>query len=182
MKDKIISFLLMLIILTILGAIGIFGYIIYNEIMATGMIQINFEGETGFPTIEYTPSNNNSLNVDSSIFDGVEGSAIGTTTTTVTGPKQSRHLYEQLDNTAKIIYNKIYENKENLKTGIYKLEFGNEFQSLLSQENGDVQLKKQYQSAIEALIYENPDVFLWHKLTEILQLFYNEHESNNYKV
>ena len=29
----------------------------------------------------------------------------------------------------------------------------------ISKENGNKELKKQYQSAIEALIYENPDIF-----------------------
>ena len=158
MKDKIITFLLTSILIAIMGVIGVLGYIIYTEITAEGTIQLHFESETGFPTIEYTPSSNNSTDIifDENMFSDVED---GTNTSEGTKTKQSRHLYQQLDNTAKIFYNKLYENKENLKTGTYRLDFGNAFQSLLSEENGDKELKAQYQSAIEALIYENPDIF-----------------------
>lgn len=157
MKDKLITFILILMIIAILGVIGTLGYLAYIEIMEEGTIHINFEGDTGFPTIEYVPSSNNSIKIDENMFNGVEGSITVENTEVVA--KKSRYLYKQLDDTAKVIYNKLYENKENLKTGTYKIDFGNAFQTLLLQENGDVELKKQYQSAIEALIYENPDIF-----------------------
>lgn len=163
-KDKIITFLLMSIIIAIVGVIGYIGHIVYTEISKEGTIEISFESETGFPTIEYTP--HTQVTVDTilreEMFSGVNGTAQTNTTTipdTNTTAKQSRYLYEQLDDTAKAIYIKLYQNKENLKTGTYQVEFENAFQSLLSQEKGDEKLKKQYQSAIEALVYENPDIF-----------------------
>lgn len=160
MKDKIITFILILLIIIILGAIGALGYFVYNEITSEGTIEIKFEGDDGFPTIRYVPSSGNSIKIDETLFTGVESS---TTTleneTAETVVKQSRYLYNQLNDTAKTIYSKLYQNKENLKTGTYKIDFGNSFNSLLSQENGDTELKKQYQSAIEALVYENPDIF-----------------------
>ena len=58
-----------------------------------------------------------------------------------------------------MIYDKLYENRENLKTGTYIIDFGNQFQTLLSQSNGEKELKQKYQSAIEVLIYENPEIF-----------------------
>ena len=152
MKDKIITFLLMSIIIAILGVIGTLGYIVYTEIMEEGTIQINFEGNTGFPTIEYIPSNNESIDtiLNEEMFSGVEDSTNENTTITA-GAKTSRYLYDQLDETAKAIYTKLYQNKDNLKTGTYKVEFGNAFQSLLSKDGGDVELKKQYQSEIDNL-------------------------------
>ena len=54
---------------------------------------------------------------------------------------------------------KLYDSKESLKTGRYQVDFGDTFHDTLSQENGSKELQKQYQSAIEALIYENPDIF-----------------------
>jgi len=128
MKDKIISFILITLIIGVLGVIGTLGYAIYKEIMAEGSITGDFT-------------------IDEDMFD------------TSTERKQSRYLYNQLGNTAKQIYNKLYQNKENLKTGTFRIDFGNEFKSLLSQENGDKELNSQYQSAIEALLYENPDIF-----------------------
>lgn len=162
MKDKIISFLLTLIIIGILGVIGYIGYMVYTEISADGTIEINFESETGFPTIEYVPSTKETIEaiLNEDMFAGVEDTTTTSTSiTTDSTPKQSRYLYNQLDDTAKAIYTKLYQNKENLKTGTYKIDFGNAFQSLLSKDEGDAELKKEYQSAIEALIYENPDIF-----------------------
>lgn len=156
MKDKIISFLLTLIIIGILGVIGTLAYIVYTEISEQGTIEISFESDTGFPTIEFIPSSNDSIVIDENLFNGVEGA---TSTGNNTQAKQSRYLYNQLDKTGKTIYAKLYQDKEKLKTGTYKVEFGNVFQTLLSQENGDEELKIQYQSAIEALVYENPDIF-----------------------
>lgn len=161
MKDKIITFILMLLIIIILGGIGTLGYIVYSEIMQNGTIQINFEEGSNFPTIEYVPSiSNNPITVDESMFTGVDGTVqTPTNETTEIATKQYRHLYNQLDSTAKTIYSKIYQNKENLKTGTYKIDFENTFQTLLSQEGGEDELKRQFQSAIEAIIYENPDIF-----------------------
>ena len=157
MKDKIISFILTLIIIGILGTIGILGYGIYTEIIKDGTIHISFESETGFPIIEYIPSSNDSIIIDEEMFNGIDDytSNVENNTTAT----QSRYLYNQLDETAKTIYRGLYQNKENLKTGTYRVDFGNTFQSLLSEKDGDVELKIQYQSAIEALVYENPDIF-----------------------
>jgi len=160
MKDRIISFILTLIILGIIGVIGTLGYIVYTEITKEGTIEIHFEGDSGFPTIEYIPSIDKIEILDDKMFSGVEGTTTTTTSSTITtSSTQSRHLYKQLDDTAKAIYSELYKNKENLKTGTYKVDFGNAFQTLLSHEGGDEELKKQYQSAIEALVYENPDIF-----------------------
>lgn len=161
MKDKIITFLLTSIIIGILGVIGILGYMVYKEITAEGTLELHFESDTGFPTIEYIPHREDLSDIilDDNMFSGVEGATQTSSPATSTGPTQSRHLYQQLDHTAKIFYSKLYENKENLKTGTYKIDFENVFQTLLSEEGGDKELKAQYQSAIEALIYENPDIF-----------------------
>ena len=47
-KEKIISGILIVIIILLVGAIGIFGYTMYNEIIGEGNIKINFGGESGF--------------------------------------------------------------------------------------------------------------------------------------
>lgn len=69
------------------------------------------------------------------------------------------YFYNQLNNWSKIIYNSIYSNKENMKTGTYKVEIDSSISELLKQENGAELLQEYYQSAIEAYIYDNPDVF-----------------------
>ncbi len=157
--DKFISTILVLAIIILILVIGIFSYTLYTQIMGEGSLQINFENEAGFPTIEYVPSNNNTINVaiTENLFSGVESGNANNPETIV--KSQYKPLYNQLSDEAKIIYAQLYQNKENLKTGIYRIEFGNTFSSLLSQENGSQKLQQEYQSAIEALIYENPDIF-----------------------
>ena len=71
----------------------------------------------------------------------------------------NKYFYNQLEDYSKTIYKAFETNKENMKTGNYKIELGNSFSSLLSQDDGQERLGKYYQSAIEAYTYDNPDVF-----------------------
>ena len=50
-------------------------------------------------------------------------------------------------------------NKDNLKYGTYIIDFGDAFSDILKEENGSNILGDDYQSAIEAFMYDNPDVF-----------------------
>ncbi len=69
------------------------------------------------------------------------------------------YYYEQLNPYSKLIYDNLNNNKENMKTGTYRINFGNSFKELLSQENGSDLLQEYYQAAMETFLYENPDVF-----------------------
>ena len=153
LKNKFITILLALIAIVLIIALGILGTIIYGEISGQQIIDLGFIEDFGYPTTEYNASIENTNTISSS--EGVIGNVEGYE------PKQSsgKNLYEQLDTNAKIIYDKLYDSKESLKTGRYQVDFGDTFHDTLSQENGSKELQKQYQSAIEALIYENPDIF-----------------------
>ena len=157
MKDKILSFILILIIVAIIVVVGIFGYTVYVELTGDDPIQINFEGYGGLLTKD-DKDTKDTISIDKDVFNGIETNE-NSSQPIVTNTNRYRHLYGQLDSTAQKIYDKLYENRENLKTGTYKINFGNTFQKLLSTETGENELKKQYQSAIEALIYENPELF-----------------------
>lgn len=187
MKDKIISFILIFIIVAIIVVIGIFGYTIYVKIVGDIPIQINFEGYGDIFTSDTDKEETIDTNVE--MFNGVEDKTT-VMQTNIVNTKNYRHLYNQLNNTAKTIYDKLYTNTENLKTGTYKIEFGNTFYSLLSKDGGDEELKKQYQSAIEALIYENPEIFYLdatnmflniEKITKITGIKYNVYIDNGTK-
>ena len=60
--------------------------------------------------------------------------------------------YNQLDQYGKIIYDAIKNNKENMKTGTYKIDFGRQFNDLLHEENGEQILNTAFQSAWNAVI------------------------------
>ena len=75
MKDKIITFILITLIIGVLGVIGTLGYEVYKEISKEGRIEISFESETGFPTIEFIPKEEDKLNftINDDMFEGEEG-------------------------------------------------------------------------------------------------------------
>lgn len=71
----------------------------------------------------------------------------------------NRFYYSQLDNNAKIIYDGIVDNRDNLKSGTYTIDFGKEFNKLLNSENGADILNNSFQSAVNAVLLDNPDIF-----------------------
>lgn len=71
----------------------------------------------------------------------------------------NKFYYEQLDEYGKIIYDKLYENIDELKTGTYTAEFDRTFDDLLHEENGAETLNNSFQLAINALTFDNPDLF-----------------------
>jgi len=74
-------------------------------------------------------------------------------------PVSNIYFYNQLNDWSKIIYTALYNNKDNMKSGTYKVQINDKISELLKQENGAELLEEYYQSAVEAYIYDNPDVF-----------------------
>lgn len=74
--------------------------------------------------------------------------------------KEDKFYYNQLDNIAKIIYDKLIENKENLKSGTEQIEFTkNEFDNLLRKSDGLNILSNEYQNAVDALRYDDVEFY-----------------------
>ncbi len=67
--------------------------------------------------------------------------------------------YHQLDENAKIIYQELEKNLDNMKSGTYNIQFGKTFDDLLHQENGEESLNQSFQLAINALNFDHPDLF-----------------------
>ena len=142
-------------------------------------------GEFGYPVLDNLVQENEEIKIDTSIFGGVEASEVSTYEESVN--IANKNLYNQLNNNSKIIYSQLYKNKENMKSGIYTVEFGNTFSETLSSDNGSDILQKDYQSAIEALLYDNPDIFYLdvtnmylniEKITKITGVKYNVYINN----
>ena len=72
---------------------------------------------------------------------------------------ETKYYYNQLDQYGRKIYESFFNNKENMKTGTYTIDFGTEFSDLLNNENGEEVLNKAFQSAWNAYTYDNMDVF-----------------------
>lgn len=67
--------------------------------------------------------------------------------------------YNQLDDYAKTIYRELEKNLDNMKSGTYNVQFGTTFDDLLHQENGETVLNNSFQLAINALNFDNPELF-----------------------
>lgn len=70
-----------------------------------------------------------------------------------------RFYYNQINDNAKIIYDKILENKDNLKSGTYKIELGDAFDSILKEKDGTVILKEAYTQAVRSILFDYPEIF-----------------------
>ena len=166
MKDKFTMLIMTFIVIAIFGVIGMFGVIIYNEInetdksnalsevaeFKTSSINTNDTVEKNIETpkiIEKNPldelSKNNIENSENDVnYDNIV---------------VNKYFYNQLESYSKTIYKAFESNKENMKEGTYKINLGTSFSNILSKQNGQEELGKYYQSAIEAYTYDNPDVF-----------------------
>ena len=166
MKDKFTMLIMTFIVIAIFGVIGMFGVIIYNEInetdksnalsevaeFKTSSINTNDTVEKNIETpkiIEKNPleelSKNNIENSENDVnYDNIV---------------VNKYFYNQLESYSKTIYKAFESNKENMKEGTHKINWGTSFSNILSKQNGQEELGKYYQSAIEAYTYDNPDVF-----------------------
>ena len=161
MKSKIASFIISLVIILIVSAVVVLGVIIYQDIlgMETAVVTENFignytnnENTVDTETIK-TPQvvENNPLNniQSSGQINSVDYSNVNV----------DKYFYNQLEETSKTIYKALESNKENMKSGTFRIEFGNNFSDILNTTNGQEELGNYYQSAIEAYTYDNPEVF-----------------------
>ncbi len=71
----------------------------------------------------------------------------------------SSYYYSQLNEDAKKFYDGLKENKENLTSGNYTIDYGTEFNTILNSEGGKEKVSTDFQSAWNAFSYDNIDLF-----------------------
>lgn len=71
----------------------------------------------------------------------------------------NRMYYSQLDVYGKTIYMEFRDNIDNLKTGTYLIDFDTTFNDLLHEDNGAEVLESAFQYAINAFLFDHPEVF-----------------------
>ena len=69
------------------------------------------------------------------------------------------YFYSQLDTYGKTLYSRLYANLDNLKTGLYVVDFGTTFNELLHNQNGEKILTDAFQLSINALLLDHPEIF-----------------------
>ena len=176
MKSRFTQFLMSLIIIAIIITFGLVGIIIikeftssnnYNEDMEVGILQedntfLERKEENDYTTNDRVSLDTTNINSTQVITSGNYNQGIlgnSEEITNYSSTNTNKYFYNQLNNYSKIMYNAFESNKEKMKTGTYQIELGGKLSDVLSKANGQEILGDYYQSAIEAYMYDNPDVF-----------------------
>lgn len=132
-------------ILKIFLMIILYLVIIFIILIKTDSIHIEFINKTKEKTIdEYI---NNGLSIEDPNLNQSNGT-------------KDTYYYEQLGQEAKVIYDKILEEEEKLKTGKAEIIFeNNTFDYILEKEEGMDILSEEYQNAVDALRYDHVELF-----------------------
>ncbi len=162
MRDRITSIIIFLIVIGIIATTLVLGLVFLQE-----YIKPDENEELAFVENSVNKNDeeqNNTVEEDIKVPEIVENPISKIEDTNVKNVnydnvKVNKYFYNQLEEPSKTIYKAFTQNKENMKTGTYQIELGTSFSDILKQENGQEELGKYYQSAIEAYTYDNPDVF-----------------------
>ncbi len=159
MKNRIPSIIMFLVMILIIGVCGIFVNIILQEFKSMQTIVEPEEFKTTISVNENTTNKNIEIPQDeNNVLDDINN-GYTQQEENYSNISINKYFYSQLDDYSKTIYQAFEQNKENMKTGTYKVELGNSFSEILDTENGQDKLGEYYQSAVEAYTYDNPDVF-----------------------
>ena len=157
--NVLITGIIIILIVLILGGVG-FG--IYKFFSMSKQVVNSNEFENTIETVNNETSGNETTNngqIDVNVNDmepiiqEPNNNAIPSETIA------ARYYYSQLDSYGKAIYDKLKDNKDQLKTGTYVFEFGTSFNTLLHSEKGDQTLSTAFQSAWNAFSYDECDLF-----------------------
>lgn len=146
------SFAILIFILLAIIGVSVFLYIYFTfdeEIQVPGpenIITVEDEVQTGQTVIKPNENVQNPLS-------GLQQQPISNQSI------QNAYYYQQIDSNAKKIYDGLLNHKEELKTGTYTIDFGNQFDSILKEENGTEKMNRIYQIALDALTLDHPELF-----------------------
>ncbi len=167
MKSKFASFIMTIIMITIIVILILFGAILYQDVTGNDPSeQVQNFISTYIPISDGDTENKDKLTTPEIIGEKLNQipstpskNNSGVTTTDYNKIQVNKYFYEQLEDYSKIIYKSFEANKEQMKSGNAQIELGTTFSELLEQENGEKLLGEYYQSAVECYLYDNPDVF-----------------------
>ena len=163
MNKKFTTIILSIILIVLVFGSILFGKAIYDDIVGENSNNTiykvgNIATEEPEPNGSSTISQENTNKITSVLTS--ENTANSQNTTANNSENTiNKYFYSQLVGNEKIIYDKILESKENLKQGNYKIEFETDFKDTLSSEDGGEKLGQDYQTAIEAFMHDNPELF-----------------------
>ena len=163
MKSRLATFIISIVTILIIAVFALFGMIFWQEFKD---LQAGAEVE-GVQTVISENQNRNTIDQDiktpeiiENPFDQIQDSGQSSTVNVdYSNITVDKYFYNQLEGPSQTIYKAFESNKENMKSGTFRIELGNSFSDILSQTNGSDLLGQYYQSAIEAYTYDNPEIF-----------------------
>ena len=165
MKRNFTTFILLLILIFLIGGTIIIGKDIFIDLFKDESNEEIFELNSVIAEEPTQDKKNNIENTYENYNNNIQGILDNYTqeneldVEVENDNKINNFFYNQLNDNEKIIYNGLNENKSNLKQGNYEIPFGDSFSSTLSRDGGDEELGKEYQTAIEAFVHDNTDLF-----------------------
>ena len=165
MKNRFTTFILFLVLIILLAGIVVLGGAMYLDLTGDTLNQTTYKLDS-IATEEPDENNDkNALTFNQSISQSIQSiqsnnmQEAQTATISDDNSQISKYFYQQLTDSQKIIYDALEDNKPNLKQGNYVINFGETFSDMLKEETGSEQLGRDYQTAIEAFMHDNPDLF-----------------------
>lgn len=160
MRNKFPSIIMSFIIFLIIGVFALFGFILFQEYEQSQTISEPEYAKTTFSDNSNTISEDiETPQIIDNPLNDIQSSNSNSENVDYSGIKVDKYFYNQLEDPAKTIYKALEASQDKLKTGTYKIELGDTLSDVLKKENGQDELGKYYQSAIEAYTYDNPEVF-----------------------
>ena len=157
MNNNFITVVLTFLIVGLIGCMAAFGIDAYKELTNTSYKDVETSNLDNKISIIEKKEDIETPQIVEQRIDNVSDTF--NNITYQSSESRTHYFYSQLEDYSKKIYDGMDSSKDNMKSGTYKLEFGNYFSNLLSQSNGQELLGNYYQSAIEAFTYDNPEVF-----------------------
>jgi len=153
--DFIIKLLIFLIVFLI---IFFFASTCYSYISSNGNNKsiknvVSYIQTIGNEVIDYVRTDKASINILLDDTNNIEN------TTTRKTYKKNKYYYNQLNDTAKVIYIALENNIDNLKKENYTINFSKKFNDLLHESAGQQKLNRAFQSALDAFSYDYPELF-----------------------
>lgn len=155
-KNRIITVISIILIIAILSILGLLLYNLFKDSVQTNN-NLEFEEQNNQASNTIQSPTNEEQPENESILEPII--VPPNNTTQEKESIVSTYFYSQLDETAKEIYDGLKENKENLISGNYIINYNTTFNTLLNTEGGQEKLNQALQSAWNAFSYDNMDLF-----------------------
>ena len=159
MKSRVSTIIISIVIILIICVFGLFGVIMWQEF---NKLQTSVEVEG----VQTEIAERNTIDKDIKIpeiienpFDEIKDGEESSSNVDYSNVSVDKYFYNQLEEPSQTIYKAFESNKENMKSGTYRVELGDSFSNILNNTNGQEELGRYYQSAIEAYTYDNPEIF-----------------------